>query len=136
MKTQLVKVNAEYEQFLNRMNKNISVDIAMTAAKSILSTELVKILSPVVYGSSMSPMKLSKDIIDNINLEYFINNNDNDILESLLYNEFYKILVELNNSNSIVFNFNDKLNGLCNDIRGTIYYIISILANSNKNVEV
>lgn len=136
MKTQLVKVNAEYEQFLNRMNKNISVDIAMTAAKSILSTELVKILSPVVYGSSMSPIKLSKDIIDNINLEYFINNNDNDILESLLYNEFYKILVELNNSNSIVFNFNDKLNSLCSEIKSTIYYILSILANSNKNVEV
>lgn len=133
MKTQLVKVNKEYKQFLDTTNLEVSGDISITVAKSVLSTELVRILTPIVYGTGMSPMSLVKDIIDNINLEYFKNNNNQEVLKSLLFNEFYKVLLELQSlSNNLNFDFNSKLDSMCNDISSTVYYTISILSNNKK----
>lgn len=134
MKTQLVKINTEYEQFLDKA-KTLNVaskDMALTVARSILSAELSRVLAPIVYGSNMSPMQLSSNILNNINLELFSNGNNINILEALLYNEFYKILTELNNSNGVVFNFENKLNQLCSDVQRTVYYVISILSNSKS----
>lgn len=79
---------------------NTTGKVALLAAKSILSTEIIKILQPLV-GTKYSPNIICKDIMNAIELENFIGIKDTTVLESLLYNEFYKICMEIDTYNNI-----------------------------------
>lgn len=66
--------------------------IAATMAKSILSVSIMKVLQPLSNSHNMAITTLCENIINNLNLETFIGYEiRHNIIESLLYNEFYKV---------------------------------------------
>ena len=105
---------------MNKVLMESKGPVAIISAKSILSTEIIKILQPLV-GTKWSPNSICKDIMNNIQLELFIGVNDSSILESLLYNEFYKIALEVATFSGVdatgdVVRVIDKLKPIINSI--------------------
>lgn len=88
------------ENLLNDYLLETNGKIAILSAKSILSTEIMKLINPV-EGANISPIVLCKDIMNAIELENFVGIQDTKILESLLYNEFYKIALEVSSLTNV-----------------------------------
>lgn len=101
--------------------------LAVVSARSILSTEIMKRLQPLV-GTKWSPYKITNDIMDSIQLEEFIGIQDSELIENLLYNEFYKISLEITSYADV-----NELSEVINGLRPTINSIILLLGRVKTN---
>lgn len=95
--------------------------LAVLSAKSILSTEIMKILSPLAV-TDWSPYKVCSNMMENIDLNQFIGITSSTLLEALLYNEFYKISLEINS-----YAKDDELDKVLDALRPTINSVLILL---------
>lgn len=69
---------------------------ALVVARSLLSTEIMKMLQPLSNSNKFSPYSVCSNIMSNISLESISGRNiDKTLVSSLIYNEFYKISIEI-----------------------------------------
>lgn len=102
-------------------------ELAVISARSILSVEIMKNLKPLI-GTKWSPYKITNDIMDSIKLEEFIGIEDSGLIENLIYNEFYKISLEITSYVDA-----DELDRVVARLRPTINSVISLLCRAKSS---